>query len=672
MCKFAQNIFYMKAIRYVLILFLLPVLTFAQSNDGYGDSINKLLSDSVDNVNNYGKERSAYDGYYLNAIMYKMTVHKNRRYDVQELLKANFCEKRHGIYRSIPNRFYVNRDVSEAQDGSKYKNKYNGVDLKDLVVSESFDVENLDELYDIRIGSADKLVFGSHNYFLTYGLQLTDDRVEQSDLFFHSVVGTGWTCDIDTVMFSIEFDEPLPQSALDNFTVTMGSEGSEKDCRDIVITYVDEHHISGEAYGLKPYEGLTIHMPLPEGYFDKGAPSPWIIISWIVAGLTLCVFLYIIVFELIGDRKPTKVISFYPPKDMNSAEAGCIVDGYSDDKDLLSLIPWFAYNKLLSIHYENNKITLKALGGLPNNAPDYASKLFDGFFKSGSVFKLDEAKAKFGNSWISSKSLLDTFCKNKIKPDGKNRNILLISTFLFSLLICFAQVEPDGWVTGGIMNVSLLALYALVVYSARIFEKLKFGSFSEKAKGCLFGGIKFNAIFLFAGLAISGVEYQEDYYIPREVLESLLCVQLLVLFFARRLNRMTKYRYDRLGEILGFREFIDTAEKSTLESLVIEDEHYFYRILPYAMAFGLTSKWVDKFNDFKIIPHQGFSHVDYVSMPQAFETSSLMNRVNKSTSAATAASSRSYSSSGGSYHSSSSHFGGYSGGGSGGGGGRSW
>lgn len=44
------------------------------------------------------------------------------------------------------------------------------------------------------------------------------------------------------------------------------------------------------------------------------------------------------------------------------------------------------------------------------------------------------------------------------------------------------------------------------------------------------------------------------------------------------------------GEVVGFKEFLETVEKDKLEELVEDDPTYFYNILPYTMALGISEK----------------------------------------------------------------------------------
>ena len=64
--------------------------------------------------------------------------------------------------------------------------------------------------------------------------------------------------------------------------------------------------------------------------------------------------------------------------------------------------------------------------------------------------------------------------------------------------------------------------------------------------------------------------------------------------------RTPKYN-EIMGKILGFRDFIRTAELDKLNELVEEDPEYFYHIVPYAYVFGLTNNWIKKFEDIEIV-----------------------------------------------------------------------
>ena len=55
-----------------------------------------------------------------------------------------------------------------------------------------------------------------------------------------------------------------------------------------------------------------------------------------------------------------------------------------------------------------------------------------------------------------------------------------------------------------------------------------------------------------------------------------------------------------LGDILGLKEFIEVAEKSRLEALVIQNPQMFYQILPYAYVLGVYDEWCKRFESIDI------------------------------------------------------------------------
>lgn len=79
-----------------------------------------------------------------------------------------------------------------------------------------------------------------------------------------------------------------------------------------------------------------------------------------------------------------------------------------------------------------------------------------------------------------------------------------------------------------------------------------------------------------------------------------------VSIFATGLFSIIMERKNALGEILyarirGFKEFLETTEKATLESQVEKNPNYFYDILPYTYVLGISEKWIAKFQKENII-----------------------------------------------------------------------
>lgn len=120
-----------------------------------------------------------------------------------------------------------------------------------------------------------------------------------------------------------------------------------------------------------------------------------------------------------------------------------------------------------------------------------------------------------------------------------------------------------------------------------------------------------------------------------------------------------------LQKIEGFKLFLETAEKEKLETLVEDNPQYFYDILPYAYALGVSDKWTKKFESITMRPPEWYDSPAYSHYAMIhFINHSMNSAVSSMTSAPQTSSSGGSGFSGGG--------GGFSGGGSGGGGGGSW
>ena len=132
-------------------------------------------------------------------------------------------------------------------------------------------------------------------------------------------------------------------------------------------------------------------------------------------------------------------------------------------------------------------------------------------------------------------------------------------------------------------------------------------------------------------------------------------------FYIKIMPKRTPYGNEMLGKVRGFKRFLETAEKHQLETLVNENPEYFYNILPYTYALGVSNVWMKQFETIAMKAPDWYSGYD------TFDKHEFAYFINGTMRSAQSAMSYSASSSGGS-----SSGGGSSGGGSGGGGGGSW
>lgn len=144
----------------------------------------------------------------------------------------------------------------------------------------------------------------------------------------------------------------------------------------------------------------------------------------------------------------------------------------------------------------------------------------------------------------------------------------------------------------------------------------------------------------------------------------ILCVAVLMVFI-KGMPKRTSFGSEMLGKLKGFKRFLETAEKEQLEALVNENPEYFYNILPYTYALGVSNVWMKQFETIAM------KAPDWYDASGSFDAHDFNNFMNSTMSSARSAMASSPSSGGGSSGGSFSG-GGSSGGGSGGGGGGSW
>lgn len=618
-------------------------------------------------------------GYFFEKYTVDMVVHENNTIDVTENIDAVFTIESRGIFRMIPRCVWVKRDVSEAQDGSKTRMMKYWVNVNNATASETWsEMEDTgDSIYGMRLGKSDIWLSGPHSYTIKYQLEIYGDRVPQSDLFFYSVLGSGWSCNTNSFKFTIHFDKPLTDKEVNSLKVFTGNERSttsEKDVSADILYDLNRTDISGGAKNIPPYSAITVFIPLHEGYYTNGThPGMEIMLTNIFIVLSLLLLLYILYKEMFSKQEITKIISFYPPKGCTSLDVGTLIDTTVDDQDVISLIPWFAQKGYLTIDNTGTHPILHKVKDLPSDAPKYLSTLFEGFFKNGDTFSLGSVNQKFGAAWLNTKSLAKKSFKDKLNEvDEYTVVLLLLDIFFVCMATCWATNDHDGWILGGI---------ASVAYAIAVAVQISYGCSSENKKDlwasafvtatCLLWN--FSMIYImFAQNTDAWLINDPTWLYVANIGVGIACV------FSSKLTYMTEYRRTRIGEILGLHEFISTADKQQLENLQAEDEKYFYNILPYAVAFGMAEQWAKRFAGIKVNPvdwykgtNNNITNLADFSTHRMFSNGiqSSIKSEQKAREAAAAANS----SHGSSYSSSGSHSsGGYSGGGFGGGGGGRW
>ncbi len=629
------------------------------------------------------------NGYSIKSYDINMVVNEDNTFDITEKITANFNVERHGIYRRIPLKNSITR-----LDGTKSNNR---AKISNVTVSERYTISKENGYEVIKIGDPNKVITGSRSYTIKYTYDIGKDPLKDVDELYFNLIGNEWDTSISNVTFRIKMPKSFDKSLLGFSTGIKGSTNNSN------ISYsVNGNVISGSYTStLNVGQALTVRLTLPEGYF-VGVSSNFNIyaVISIIISLIFVLIAYILWAKYGKDDKVIETVEFYPPEGYNSAEIGFLYEGSANTQSVISLLIYLAnagYLKIEEIEeqgiFKSSKsfrITkIKEYDGNNENERIF----FNGLFKNRNIVDMgkvkeimEEAKRngekiKFTQAMelatdtsektsVTSSDLYDNFYTtlNKIKSNlnsKENKNKIFESS----------ASKKGKW-----LIIMIIVIWALIT----IKPVIEYSESESLIFALLFPGIGFSILFsllfgknpiivkifgLIWGLLFGGMPWsflvlpalKEDPMYLISYIIGIICVAALVIFI-KIMPKRTIYGNEILGKIGGFKRFLETAEKPQLESLVEQNPEYFYNILPYTYALGVSDKWMKQFETIALQAPNWYDSRDDFNMHTfgAFMTTTMASATSAMSS------SPSSSSSGGSSG------GGSSGGGSGGGGGGSW
>lgn len=603
------------------------------------------------------------ESYETKAFDVRMDLSENNSFLVTEEIKVEFTEARHGLYRYIPYKGTITRQVDGKTILEKYRMKISDVAVEGYHFETSRENGNL----VIRIGSEDLYVNGPQEYRIRYRCTLYDDENEAFDSLYWNVLPQGWATPIETASLTVnmpkEFDPDMAE-------IIAGKYG-QADMEAVSWTVNGTTITANTTRILDAGEGATLNIILPEGYFVGEKTTDWM--EWLMMFIIIAAPLLSIVLWLRFGRDPqvVRTVEFYPPEGVNPAELGYIIDGAVDNKDIVSLILYWANEGYLTIREDSDKeFTLIKKKDLPDTAKTYEVTMFQGLFDNRGEVVLEDLKEDFYGTFEATKEQLKAHFtmkkENRIfthsSIGARVIGILLMAAPVLSLMIFgFFLNHAEEYL---ILIMIPIVLFAIIGFSMFIAAYDRKDSLSKPKITAL------NLLGLLSLIAAGFGALMYSFGTLENMLPGLAVIlaSVISLIFTMRMKQRTKKSSQLLGKILGFKEFIRKAELDRIKRLVDQTPDYFYSVLPYAYVFGLTDKWAKKFEELAVQPPNWYvSGYD----GRMFNTWIFMNSFHHYTSAMQKNISVPPASSGGGGGSFSGG-GGFSGGGFGGGGGGSW
>lgn len=534
-------------------------------------------------------------GYDITSYHTDISIDEENTYHNTETITVDFHESRHGIYRYIQSR----QNMVWKIDGASQTFSYH-TPVKSVAVP-GYDYETYQEsgYTVIKIGDPSQYLKGKQVYTIAYDHLLGDDKLEDRDFVYYNLIGNNVNVTISNLTFSVTLPAGFDTGKIRFYAGSYGS----TETADV------DYQVSGNTVRgslgttLQPGEGLTIYIELPQGYFNVPPPFPWQPVLIIAAGIIAAISL--LLFFLFGrDGRLVTPVEFYAPEGVTSAEAGYIIDTTVDDKDIISLIIYWASKGYLAIErIDKSDFKLSKLTDIPDEAHNYEKHMFNKLFEDRESVLTSDLKNSFYETIDITKSLVaDKFTAKENRLYSSSSKALGRLVRFFAVLLVFfslcAATYEDVYSLPGLAVVA--ALGTIIVFLPFIWlwrTQIRWqGLRRAKRSAMLIVNIIVMILLLIAYATYMGIQDMAWAGI------AIACVTVLLNIIGGFMRKRTRRGSELLGRILGLKNFLERAEKSRIESLVEESPSYFYDVLPFSYVLGVSDKWAKKFEGIAMRP----------------------------------------------------------------------
>lgn len=315
------------------------------------------------------------------------------------------------------------------------------------------------------------------------------------------------------------------------------------------------------------------------------------IIFSVICGIYL---IGLIVFVILNRKKKIiEVVEFSAPDGMTPADAGYVIDKSIDDRDISSLLIYWAEKKYIEIiQNEDKTVILKKLKDADDKMKVYEQTMFNTVFSQKVEVNLKDLP-------VIIKPITSTI-KKQIKDENNkkyfNSKIESTSTWLTLGITCLLVFLSYFFGSGGTFSIICgVIIFAISTIFSNICNKVYI---QKKLKAILLYviGIVLFLIFALLNLVYS---FTNLYVLGLITITTFLC--LLTYILCPFLEYRTKEGQFVVGRLLGLKKYLEVTEKEKIEMLIKENPEYFYNIIPYAYVLNVSNEWIENYNFVKTI-----------------------------------------------------------------------
>lgn len=416
--------------------------------------------------------------------------------------------------------------------------KQTGIEIYDVSV-EGYNYKAYSENNDfvIRIGDPHVYVSGVQTYNIRYKVKGAFLLQPEHTEFYWNIIGDNWQVPIDTIHYSVKLDQAITMTEADYhlYTGATGQQGSDATVEYLMGTFSGH---STRKFG--PNEGVTLAIRLPKEYVRR--PGKWELLWQQYGSMGIGSLLFLIITGLFyrtwskygKDYPIVRMVQYLPPKELTPSEAGVIIDEKADNVDILCLLPYWAHQGHLTI-----RRIPKTWG------------------------KDDHELCRVSNLGAGA-TPYERIVFDALFADGDKVMISSLENEFYEHL--------NSAKTSLKTHLNSMGVYYPVSVKLQIYVAVISGLLAV-------GGI---FIVVVTGMVAVGI--------------GLGLAAVAGMIFASLMLKKNEKGVHLYQQVLGFKMFVQAAEKDKLERLLKEDPDYFEKTLPYAMVFGYVKQWSKKFD----------------------------------------------------------------------------
>jgi hypothetical protein len=478
----------------------------------------------------------------IDSFVVSLAVNADGSLIVREDITVAFRGAHQGIFRRIPLRY--------TRDGVEYPLHIDAIGVYD----DASQPLRTDVSYPSRAVMIKAWVPGAvdtrKTVTIVYHVRRGVVGYDGHDELYWNATGTEWHAPIGLAEVFVTLPPGVPDAEVRTaaYTGPLNAVG-----QDFTVDRVQSYWRFRTTRGLRPREGITVVVGWPPGHVAP--PSQLRRAQWLVADywpLALPAFAFVwgaFVWQAFG-RDPASNRSikpeYEPPMGLMPAEAGVLVDDRADPRDVIATMVDLAVRGYLQIEPITTAFgeadfmfkRLKPVVGDPDLQP----------------FELFVLAKFFGADWVLNMRLL-----SEVRRDYENvfppiRDQLYRAMVQDGLFPASPGNVRSGWMLAGLLT-------AIGGFTLPHFLPAWLGAYEPWLR---IGTVGSGLVFIGWG-----------WFMPRK----------------------TRMGVQRLASVRGFQEFLERAEKDRLERLPPDTLH---RWLPWAIALGVTERWIFNFQGIKV------------------------------------------------------------------------